>query len=166
MKQNEKKITMITKKVLRFPISYYVLDNLIRMLRSKGVNRVYRSDLEFDNVYDIVDEWIRQFNPNLVYNANINAMPYLESAICESGVHCCYLDLVFENRTHEIDKVKGYVLCRDINGSEYEMITKLGYLDALNPSLRQLYTIRSMEISWSDTEDQPDGYVFKTSEVK
>lgn len=159
--EGETKFSMKTKHLLRFPVNHYVLAEMKQMLRCRNINSVYRSDLMFDNIYDIITKWIEVFNPSLVCDPDKPFKPYLESAVCESDHYHCYLDLVYDERTSEVSNAKGYVLCNDLNGDQWELLTKFGYLDLMNPTLRQLYTIKDMEICWIDTEDQPDGYIPK-----
>lgn len=158
---NTSKQTYRRKKVLRLPIDYSMLEAMKKALRGININNVYRSDLEYDNLHDIVNEWIKQFAPDLSYNEKTPNMPYLESENCSANDWCCYLDLVLEDR--EYSAGRPYALCRELNGDEWMIVIKYAYLYSINPSMHQFLLMRSVEILWLDTEDQPDGYINKNA---
>lgn len=155
----ENRQTCRYKKLLRFPVDYSTLEAMKRALRGKNINNIYRSDLEFDNLHDIVREWIEQFSPDLAYNENEPKVPYLESAGCDTGEWVCYIDLVMR----DTENIPGhpYALCSELNGDEWIAVIRFNYLDSINPSMNQLMLMRTMDIQWYDTEEQPDRYPFK-----
>ena len=147
-------------KAIRIPIDSELIEKCKSDLLSMGVDKIFRSNLDQENMYDIIHTWIQKKHPKLVdarYDEK-QTLPYLNTSWFDDPVAPSCLDLVIEHiRSVEPDPTEygptEYGYSRELHDSELAQVIAIHVFDGCD-----LSKLRMVEFQWKTTSDPINCY--------